>query len=148
MRRLSLLALAAPLLVALPALAARPPNGATYRGKTSQDRKLSARVSSDGKRLQLEFDEKLRCNRGPDKFTHALYRNQAPTIREDGTFDYFKTYQLDPVPGFNEKHTERQRVTGSFSADGNRVKSRLAESVQGKSGLRCKFTATFSARKK
>lgn len=145
----SLLALAAVLLVAVPALAARPPAGAKYRGMTSQDRAVSARVTSDAKGLQIEFNQVLGCNRGPTKATQTIYRDKRPTIREDGTFEYFKTYRnLAPVPGFNERHTERQRVTGNFTADGTRVKVRVATSVVGVSGLRCRATVTFTARKR
>jgi len=142
------LTVAVVLMVALPAFADRPPKNAKYRGKTSQERTLSARVTSDAKGLQLEFNQVYRCNRGPTKSTQTVFRNQRPTIREDGTFSYFKTYRnLAPVPGFEERHTQRQRVTGSFSADGRRVKGRVASSVVGVSGLRCKATVTFTARK-
>ncbi len=148
MRKTLLLALVAALALTLPALAAKPPKNAKYRGKTSQERSLSARVTSDAKGLQLEFNQVYRCNRGPTKATKTVFRNQRPTIGEDGTFSYFKTYRnLAPVPGFEERHTQRQRVTGSFSADGRRVKGRVASSIAGVSGLRCKATVTFTARK-
>jgi len=137
------------LLLALPALAAKPPKNATYSGTTSQERRLSARVTSDAKGLQLEFDQVYRCNRGPTKTTHTTFKKQRPTIREDGTFSYFKTYRdLAPVPGFGERHTQRQRVTGSFGPGARTVKGRVASSVVGVSGLRCKATVTFTARKR
>jgi hypothetical protein len=105
-------------------------------------------VTKDAKGLQLEFDEVLSCNRGPRRTTHATYRKQRPTIRRDGTFEYFKTYRdLEPVPGFEERHTERQRITGSFSADGRRVTGRIADAVSAASGRRCKAALTFSARR-
>lgn len=149
MRKVLIGALAAALLLSIPALAARPPGGAKYRGKTSQERTIDLRVTRNAvKGLQLEFDEVLSCNRGPRQTTHATYREQRPTIRRDGTFEYFKTYRdLDPVPGFQERHTERQRITGSFSADNRRVRGRIANSVVGDSGLRCKVELTFSARR-
>ncbi len=141
---LTVLALA---VVAAPALAARPAGDAKYRGTTSQDRKLSARVTSDSKGLQMEFDEVFRCNRGPRKHTHATYKKQRPTIREDGTFDYRKTYRgLAPVPGF-ERRDERQHVSGAFSAGGRTLKGTAETTVTGVSGLRCTSRVTFTARR-
>ncbi len=142
-------ALAASLILALPALAARPAKDSRYRGETSQKRKISARVTSDRTGLQLEFNQVFRCSKGPTKTTHSTYRRQRPTIRRDGTFTYFKTYRdLGPIPGFDEVHTERQRVTGAFTDGGRRVKGRVASSVVGtSSGLRCKSVVTFSARR-
>jgi hypothetical protein len=146
-RWISLPAIAAALALALPALAARPPKNATYTGTTSQRHALSARVTSDGKGLQLDFYEKLRCNRGRPKGTDAVYHKQRPTIRRDGTFSYFATYRdMAPVPGLHERYTERQRITGSFSADGKSVRGRVAESATGRSGLHCKAKLTFEAR--
>jgi hypothetical protein len=130
-----------------PAFAARPAGGAKYRGTTSQDRKLSARVTSDAKGLQMEFDEVFRCNRGPTKHTHAIYKKQRPTIREDGTFDYRKTYRgLARVPGF-EKRDEMQHVFGSFGSDGRTLKGTAETKVTGVSGLRCTSRVTFRARR-
>lgn len=147
MKRICVLALFAMLFAAVSALAARPAGSARYTGTTSQDRRLSARVTSDAKGLQLEFDEVFRCNRGPRKLTHAVYKKQRPTILEDGTFDYSKTYRdLPPAPGFAERRTERQHVTGGFSADGTRLKGRAATTIVGRSGLRCTATVTFKAR--
>jgi hypothetical protein len=148
MRKILVLALGVALLAALPALAAKPPKNAAYRGTTSQERMLSAHVTADAKALRLGFDLVYRCNRGPTKTSHVTFDKQRPTIREDGTFSYFKTYRdLAPVPGFGERHTERQRVTGSFGAGARTLKGRIAISVAGRSGLRCKATVTFSARK-
>jgi hypothetical protein len=142
-----LLVCAATLALATPAFAARPAGDAKYRGTTSQDRKLSARVTSDAKGLQMEFDEVFRCNRGPRKYTHAIYKHQYPTIREDGTFDYRKTYRnLAPVPGF-ERRDERQHVFGSFSGDGRRLKGTAETTATGVSGLRCTSRVTFTARR-
>ena len=149
MRRISLLALAAALLLALPALAALPPQGARYTGRTSQNRALTARVTSDAKGVQLVLDQVFTCNRGAVKTTHTTFLEQRPDIRADGTFEYFKTYRdLAPVPGFGERHTERQRVTGSFAADGKSVRGRISVSDVGRSGLRCKSTVTFTARRR
>lgn len=146
MRRLLLLTLTASLLLSLPALAARPARDSRYRGKTSQERKISLRVTPDRTGLRLEFDQVFRCSSGPTKTTHATYLKQRPTIRRDGTFRYFKTYRdLAPIPGFEEVHTERQRVTGAFSDGGRQVKGRIAASVVGASGLSCGSVVTFSA---
>ena len=95
----------------------------------------------------MEFDEVFRCNRGPKKHTHAVYRKQRPTIRADGTFDYRKTYRsLPPVPGF-ERRDERQHVFGSFSADGRRLRGTAETTITGVSGLRCTARVTFTARR-
>jgi len=146
-RSRSILVLAVLLVVAAPAFAARPTGDAKYRGTTSQDRKLSARVTSDSKGLQLEFDEVFRCNRGPTKHTHAVYKKQRPTIREHGTFDYRKTYRgLAPVRGF-EKRDETQHVFGSFGSGGRTLKGTAETKVTGVSGLRCTSRVTFRARR-
>lgn len=137
------------MLAALPAFAARPAGSKKYTGTTSQDRRVSARVTSDRKGLQIEFDEVFRCNNGRRKSTHAVYKKQRPTIRRDGTFNYSRTYRnLPPAPGFNERRTERQHVTGSFSAGGTRVKGRAATTIVGRSGLRCSSKVTFKARRR
>ena len=142
-----LLVLPVILALAAPAFAARPAGDAKYRGTTSQDRKLSARVTSDAKGLQMEFDAVFRCNRGPTKHTHAIFKKQRPTIREDGTFDYRKTYRgLARVPGF-EKRDETQHVFGSFSSDGRTLKGTAETKVTGVSGLRCTARVTFRARR-
>jgi hypothetical protein len=141
------LCLALLLVLAAPAFAARPAGGAKYRGTTSQDRKLSARVTSDAKSLQMEFDEVFRCNRGPTKYTHAIYKKQRPTIREDGTFDYRKTYHgLAQVPGF-EKRDETQHVYGSFGSGGRTLKGTAETTDTGVSGLRCTSRVTFRAKR-
>jgi hypothetical protein len=115
---------------------------------TSQHRTLDARVTSDGKGLQLAFDQVFACNRGPSKTTHSVYLEERPTILADGTFNYVKTYPaLAPVPGFDERHTERQHVSGSFGLDGDSVRGRIADSVVGVDGLSCRSTVTFTARK-
>lgn len=148
MRGRSLLVVVLILAVAAPALAARPAGDAKYRGTTSQDRKLSARVTSDSKGLQMEFDEVFRCNRGQKKLTHAIYKKQRPTIREDGTFDYRKTFKgLAPVPGF-ERRDETQHVYGSFSSNGRTLKGTAVTTVTGVSGLRCSSRVTFRARRR
>jgi hypothetical protein len=139
----SILVLAALLALAAPALAARPSGDARYRGTTSQDRKLSARVTSDAKGLQMEFDEVFHCNRGPTKHTHAIYKTQRPTIREDGTFDYRKTYRgLARVPGF-EKRDEAQHIFGRFGDAGRTLKGTAETKITGVSGLRCTSRVTF-----
>lgn len=125
--------------------AGRPPGDARYTGKTGQGQVIKLRVTSDGKGLQMDFRQRLRCNRGPSKFSNARYAKQRPTIKVDGTFSYFKTYEFGPVPGFAEKHTQRQRITGSFSSTGRTVKGRIADSVKGRSGLTCKVVMRFTA---
>lgn len=74
-------------MLASTALAARPPGGARYVGTTSQGQKITLRVTSDGKGLQMELSEKLTCNRGGPISTNAHYAKQRPTIRATGTFD-------------------------------------------------------------
>ena len=147
MRGRSLLVVVVILALAAPAFADRPAGGARYRGTTSQDRKLSARVTSDAKSLQMEFDAVFRCNRGPTKHTHMIFKKQRPTIREDGTFDYRKTYRsLAPVPGF-ERRDETQHVFGGFGSDGRTLKGTAETKDTGVSGLRCTARVTFRARR-
>ena len=122
-----------------------PPGNARYPGKTGQDQVIKLRVTSDAKGLQMNFRETLKCNRGPSKRTTARFAKQRPTIKADGTFSYSKTYELGPVPGFDEPHTQRQRITGSFSANGKTVKGRIADSAKGRSGLSCKLDMSFRA---
>lgn len=140
--------LAASLILALPAWAARPAENSRYRGQTSQKRKISARVTPDRRGLRLEFNQVFHCSAGPTKTTHTTYRKQRPTIRRNGRFSYYETYRnLPAIPGFEEVHTERQRVTGTFFDGGRRVRGRVAASVVGRSGLRCRSIVTFSARR-
>ena len=135
-------------LVCATAASAAPPPSARYRGKTSQHRPISLRVTSDGRGLQMEFDQVFRCNRGPKKVAHAVYRKQRPEIRPDGTFSYTKTFRdLAPIPGFAERHDEHQRVTGSFGDGDGVVHGRITTSDVGRSGLQCRSAVTFTARK-
>ena len=137
------------LLLAAPALAARPPTGARYKGTTSQHAALTANVTADGSGLQLSFEVAYKCNRGPGKTARATYRMQRPSLRADGTFDFLEIDRnLAPVPGFAERHTERQHLTGGFSAGGGRLHGRAADTVVGAGGLRCTATVTFSAAKR
>jgi hypothetical protein len=134
--------------LAVPTLAAGPPGGARYRGTTSQHRSLDARVTSDGRGLQLTFDQVFDCNRGPSKTTHSVYLEERPTIRADGAFDYVKTYShLAPVPGFEELHTERQHVRGSFTHGGLRLTGTDTDTTTGADGLRCTSAVSFTARR-
>jgi hypothetical protein len=148
-RRLVAAALAATATVAAPiatAPAAAPHKGARYTGKTSQHRTVSARVTSDGKTLQLRFDQIFTCNNGHKKITNVKFLHQAPSIRADGTFSYHKTYKDEPgVPGFDEVHTDVQSVTGAFAGDGSRVHGTVTGVTTGKSGLSCRSTVTFTA---
>jgi hypothetical protein len=135
------------LLATAVALAADPPRkGAKYTGQTSQHRKVSARVTSDGKTLQFRFNQIFKCNNGHRKISEAKYLHQAPTIRPDGTFSYHKVYKDEPgVPGFDEVHSDDQTVTGSFVDGGKRVKATVKATATGKSGLSCTSTVTFTA---
>jgi hypothetical protein len=129
------------------ALADAPRKGARYVGQTSQDRKVSARVTSDGRTFQFRFHQISTCNNGHRRIGEARYLHQAPTIRADGTFSYHKVYKDAPgIPGLNEVHTEDQTVTGSFSDGGRRVKATIKETVTAKkSGLMCRSAVTFTA---
>lgn len=148
--RLLLLTLAALLVLAGAgaALAAAPRKGHRYTGTTSQHRKVTARVTSDGKTLQLRFDQVFTCSNGHQKVTNVKFLHQAPRIRADGSFDYHKTYADEPgVPGFDEVHTDVQGVTGRFTADGARVSGTVTGDATGKeSGLHCTSKVTFSAK--
>ena len=127
------------------ALAARPPAGARYAGTTGQARAITLRVTSDRRGLQMAFRQTLDCNRGPSKTSSASFDRQRPTIKADGTFSYARTFELGPAPGFAEPHTERQRITGAFSADRRTVRGRIATTVTGRSGLTCKVSMRFRA---
>lgn len=130
------------------ALAAGPRKGHRYAGQTSQHRKVTARVTTDGRTLQMHFDEVFTCSNGHQKVTTTKFLHQAPTIEPDGTFTYNKTYADEPgVPGFDEVHTDVQGVTGRFSADGTRVSGTVTGEVTGKkTGLRCTSKVTFRAK--
>lgn len=143
-------ALAAALLLALCAAAwaaASPPRkGARYAGSSSQHRKLTGRVTSDGKTFQLRVWQIFRCNHGKDRISESKFLHQAPTIRADGTFSYHKVYKDEPgVPGLREVHTETQTVTGAFSDGGRRVHGKIVAGVKTKSGLSCRSSVTFTA---
>lgn len=134
-------------LAAASAWAAAPRKGATYKGTSSQDRAVTARVTNDGKGLQLRLNQRFSCNRGPAKTSETVFNQQRPTIRADGTFSYTKIYpDLGPIPGFEEVHTDRQRVTGSFVDGGRRVRGKITVSSTGQSGLTCRSSVTFTAR--
>jgi hypothetical protein len=124
---------------------AAPAGGSRYRGTTSQGKRITLHVTPDGDGLAMSLGEIARCNRGPDKSTHGTYRNQRPSIKPDGSFDYRITYHLGPVPGFAERHTERHHVSGAFSADAKTVHGRVTVSDVGASGLRCITNLTFTA---
>ncbi len=130
------------------ALADAPLKGARYTGHTSQHRKVSARVTGDGRTFQFRFNQISTCNNGHRRIAEAKYLHQAPTIRADGTFSYHKVYKDAPgIPGLNEVHTEDQTVTGAFSDGGRRVEATVKETVTArKSGLICRSRVTFSAK--
>jgi hypothetical protein len=128
------------------ALADAPRKGARYTGRTSQHRRVSARVTSDGRTFQFRFNQISTCNNGRRRIGEARYVHQAPTIMADGTFSYHKVYKDAPgIPGLNEVHTEDQTVTGAFSDGGRRVRATLKETVTARSGLRCRSRVTFTA---
>ncbi|MCW2993305.1 MAG: hypothetical protein JWQ18_800 [Conexibacter sp.] len=142
------LAVALVLVFGAVAWAASPPRkSARYTGESSQHRKVAARVTSDGKTLQLRVMQVFRCNRGKDKISESKFLHQAPTIRADGTFDYHKVYPDEAgVPGFDEVHTDDQTVTGSFVDGGRRVHGKITAVTTGRSGLTCRSSVTFTAR--
>jgi len=131
------------LLMAVPALA-RAPVGAKYLGRTSQGNRILLRVVAGGG-LHLDFHELLRCSRGPDKDTHAIFHAERPQLRADGSFDYRKTYRhLPPVHGFTERQTERQHLIGAVSAA--KAFGTIDDLVIGeRTGLRCHAHLTFKA---
>ncbi len=148
-RRTLALTAATSLLAPAVALAVSGPRkGHRYTGRTSQHRKVTARVTSDGKTLQLRFDQVFTCSNGHQKVSNAKFVRQAPRIRPDGTFDYHKTYDDEPgVPGFDEVRSEVQGVTGRFDASGTRVTGTVTGDVTGQeSGLHCTSKVTFTAR--
>lgn len=147
-RRLGLVLTLLGVLVAgpLPALAARPDPGTEYSGKTSQERPLKARVSSSGRGLELRFPEKFNCTGVPDRLLKARYVRDRPTIRTDGTFNYFKRYTRLTLPDFPGRFSETQRITGRFSGDLRRVTGRSSVRITGKN-FSCRATLTFSARR-
>lgn len=127
------------------AVADAPRKGARYTGRTSQHRKVSARVTSDGRTFQFRFDQVFRCSNGHMKISEAKYLHQAPTIRADGTFSYHKTYKNEPgVPGFDQRHTDEQTVTGSFADGGRRVRATVKDVTTGRT-LTCRSTVSFTA---
>jgi hypothetical protein len=130
------------------ALAASPPlKGQRYVGESSQHRKVSARVTSDGKKLQFHLTQIYKCNNGRRKSARSVFLNQAPAIKADGTFSYHKVYDDEkPVKGFDQVHSEEQTVTGSFSDGGKRVDAVVKNVTTGKKGLTCSSTVTFTAR--
>jgi hypothetical protein len=143
--RIVLVSAAAALALIAPASADRPPAGSSFAGTTSQGKPIALKVTGSGHGLQLSFDAVSHCNRGPDKVAATVFRKQRPTIRLDGTFRYHKTYDLGPVPGFAERHTERQTVSGAFGKSGRTVHGSVRIVDTGRSGLRCVAKLTFGA---
>lgn len=142
--------LVAGLVLATPAYAVAPVKGGRYTGKTSQGYKVSARVTSDGKRLQMQYRDVLRCTNG-DRITGvSVFRSQAPTIREDGTIDYRKTYRdLPPEKVFPHGRDNTQRVTGAFSGGGRRASIHVVQRVKDTGGGRdCRNDVRFTLRLK
>lgn len=117
--------------LAVPAVAATPPRkGASVSGTTSQGQRVKGRITSDGKGLQMTYEETFTCNDGKKLRLPTRYVNQRPGIKADGTVAYFKTYRDLPgngaLPG---KVTERQRVTGEFTNGGKRFTGRASGSL-------------------
>lgn len=140
----------AALLLAPPAFAAAPVKGGRYTGTTSQGQAVSARVTSDGKTLQLRYRQKSPCSDGSSISFTEVYRRQAPRIRADGSFDYSKRYSNGKVDGFPNGYTIQQHVTGSFSDGGKRATVRASDVTAGKGdgARRCSATVTFTLRLK
>jgi hypothetical protein len=124
------------------AAADAPRRGARYAGKTSQHRRVSGRVTSDGRTFQFHFDQIFTCNDGHRKITETKFLHQAPTIRADGTFSYHKRYT--DLPG-RQVNTEEQTVTGAFSDGGRHVRATVKETTSARSGLKCASTVTITA---
>ena len=145
--RAALAAALASLIVTAVAQAASPPiKGGRYAGTTSQQQPVTARVTSDGKGLQLTFAETFSCTDGTRVRLQTRYIDQRPTVRADGTFDYRKRYtDLPGFPGFRGTHDESQRVTGSFTDGGRRLTVRAVASLT-RPGRTCRSTVTIRAR--
>lgn len=105
---------------------------------------MTARVTVDGKTLQLRVVVISHCNHGPSKRATDVYKNQAPKIAPDGTFNYSHTYRdLPPIPGFDQRFSERQHVSGSFSHGGRLVDGRDVTVETGTRGLTCRAAVRF-----
>ncbi len=136
-------ALAAAGLAATPAQAAAPPAGAKITGTTSQGQKVTGRVTSDGKGLQLEFAETFKCGDGSRFRLRASYQKQRPTIKADGSVDYTKTYRnRTGLPEFPGTYDNRQRITGAFSATGKTFTGKSVASLS-KPGRTCRSSITL-----
>lgn len=135
---------------AAPALAAtRPPAGARYSGTTGQGKRISLRVTTTRRAVQLRFAQVQTCSNGQKKASTAVFEQMRPTLKADGTFAYAKTFKdLAAAPGFDEVHTEVQNISGSFSPDGRTAKGRISDTVTGASGLSCKVVMRFTARRR
>src|SRR4051794_5754451 len=143
--RTSVSAATAALLLVASAWAGRPPGGANYGGTTSQGNGIALHVTGDRHGLQMTFKTLARCNRGPDKVSQSVFKHDRPAIRPDGTFRFRRTYHLGPVPGFAQRHTERQSITGAFGAGARTVHGSVRITDVGADGLRCTSRLTFSA---
>jgi hypothetical protein len=146
LRRVAWIAVSGAMVVSGVAVADAPRKGARYVGQTSQHRKVSGRVTSDGRTFQFHFNQIFTCNDGHRRITETSFLHQAPTIRADGTFSYHKVYRdLPGVRGFDEVHGDEQTVTGAFTDGGRRVRGTATETVAGKR-LSCRSTVTFTAK--
>lgn len=131
------------------AYAARPKGDTRYVGKTGQGKTIKLRVTSDRKGLQMDFRQTLKCNNGRKIRGSARYSRQRPTIKSDGTFNYFKKYKnLPAAPPLKKGFNQVQRITGSFSKSTKTVRGRVADSVSDSSGLRCKVVTRFTAKRR
>ena len=146
LRLLAPLALVLLLLTAPVALAARPPAGTKYRGKTSQGRTINLAVSASGTGLLITNREVFRCKGVADQVATATYRKDRPTITTAGTYRYRKRYTGLRASVFPGTFTNTQRLSGRFSADLSRVSGRSFARLFNKR-FACRSGITFTARR-
>ncbi len=134
------LLLAATTGLAATAQAASPPKaGVRLKGKTSQGQRVSGRVTSDGRGLQMTYEETFTCTNGRKFRLPTRYLKQRPTIKRDGSVRYFKTYRnIRGGAAYPGRHTERQRITGSFSKGGTRFTGHAAASLSKRGRPTCR----------
>lgn len=144
--RTAALTLIVALAVAAPAIAARPPAGTKYKGKTSQGRVINLTVSKSGTGLEMKYRENFRCKGTPDRVATATYRKDRPAIAADGSYRYRKRYSGLRDRGLPSVFTNTQRLSGRFSADLSRINGRSFARVFGKE-FACRSSLTFTAQR-
>lgn len=113
------------------AYAARPKGDTRYIGKTGQGKKtIKLPVTSDGKGLQMQFRQKLKCNRDGSVSTEGAIL--PPASDDQAGRDVLVLQEVQGPPGdpLHQGLREIQRVTGSFSKSGRTVKGRITDSVK------------------